>query len=113
MAYNRKAVKHTTKKGMGGHIRPMDWNYYPRDNPNISEYHKEQIEQGLARWEEGRNKAIDAQVEKWQLNPPKSPEGYPRPTSKKKRSSNTNVSTGSSSLKINRPNRLWDTPLNI
>jgi len=40
------------------------------------------------------------------------PRGNPnlKPNSKKKRRRNTNVSTGSSSLKINRP---WDTPLNM
>ena len=62
---------HDTKKGMGGHIRPMDWNYYPRDNPNL------------------------------------------KPNSKKKRRRNTNVSTGSSSLKINRSSSGWVSNLNL
>ena len=75
----KKAVKHPTKKGMGGHIRAQDWNYYPSDNPRIRESHKEHVEQSLARFEEIRQKGIDAQVEKWQRNPPKSPEGYPHP----------------------------------
>jgi len=35
------------------------------------------------------------------------------PPSKKKRKRNTNVSTGSSSLKINRSSRAWSTPLNL
>ena len=89
----------------------VDVNYNPRDHPKI----KEHLGQSLASWEERRGKAIDAQVKKWQLNPPKSPEGYPSPEVRghhptsgpmdvlksSKRRQNTSRGVRSSSLKIN------------
>ena len=103
MAYRRKPVKK--------HPAAKDKNYYPRDNPKLrAEFHKERHD---AIMEERRNNAMDAIYEKWQLNPPKSPEGYPRPTGKKKRKRNTSIGARSSSLKINRPSSGWGSTLNL
>jgi len=33
MANFKRAIKHDTKKGMGGYIRAQDWNYRREDHP--------------------------------------------------------------------------------
>ena len=116
MAYRKRAVTHPTKKGMGGHHRPMDWNYNRNDHPKVrtpeavkakADAHREDLRNNA--FDEIERKKASGWVPLGQTDSLKARNSKP----KKKRRQNTNVSTGSSSLKINRSNSNWGIPLNL